>query len=72
MRVPLIVARYGGTPQLAARVEEVVRSQQNNDTAVAVGQAAAAILERVVVQVGHCGLALPAAVMAEGGVAAAR
>ncbi|EFN53530.1 hypothetical protein CHLNCDRAFT_136632 [Chlorella variabilis] len=40
--------------KLAARVEEVVRSQQNNDTAVAVGQAAAAILERVVVQ--GCGV----------------
>ncbi len=47
----MIVARYGGTPELAARVEEAVRTQQNNDTAVAIGQAAASILERVVVQV---------------------
>lgn len=50
VKVPVIVARYGGTPQLAERVEAAVRSQQNSDTAVAMGQAAAAILERVVVQ----------------------
>ncbi|KAL4447697.1 hypothetical protein ABPG75_004916 [Micractinium tetrahymenae] len=50
VKVPVVVARYGGTPQLAERVEAAVRSQQNNDTAVAMGQAAAAILERVVVQ----------------------
>lgn len=47
----MLVARYGGTPELAARVEAAVRTQQNNDTAVAMGQAAAAILERVVVEV---------------------
>lgn len=55
----MIVARYGGTPQLAERVEAAVRSQQNSDTAVAMGQAAAAILERVVVQVGQGGLRGP-------------
>lgn len=51
----MLVARYGGTPQLAERVEAAVRSQQNSDVAVAMGQAAAAILERVVVQVGTQG-----------------
>lgn len=51
-QVPVLVARYGGTSELAARVQEAVRSQQNSDAAVAMGQAAAAILERVVVQVG--------------------
>lgn len=45
----MLVARYGGTPELAARVEEAVRSQQNNDVAVAIGQAGAVILEQVVV-----------------------
>ncbi|KAI3424161.1 hypothetical protein D9Q98_009520 [Chlorella vulgaris] len=49
VKVPVLVARYGGTPELAARVEEAVRSQQNNDVAVAIGQAGAVILEQVVV-----------------------
>lgn len=51
LQVPVLVARYGGTAQLASRVEAAVRAQQNNDAAVAQGQAAAAILERVVVHV---------------------
>ena len=50
----MLVARYGGTPELMARVEEAVRSHQNNDMAVAVGQAAAAILEQVAFQVCVC------------------
>lgn len=50
----MIVARYGGTPQLLEKVEEAVRSQQNNGLAVSMGQAAARILERVVVEV-SCG-----------------
>ncbi|PRW50877.1 ADP-ribosylation Crystallin J1 [Chlorella sorokiniana] len=49
VKVPVLVARYGGTAQLASRVEAAVRAQQNSDAAVAQGQAAAAILERVVV-----------------------
>ena len=55
-QVPILVARYGGTPQLAARVEAAVRAQQNSDVAVAQGQAAARILERVVVEVSACRL----------------
>lgn len=51
LQVPVLVARYGGTAQLASRVAAAVRAQQNNDAAVAQGQAAAAILERVVVHV---------------------
>lgn len=50
-QVPVLVARYGGTAQLASRVEAAVRAQQNSEAAVAQGQAAAAILERVVVHV---------------------
>lgn len=49
-QVPVLVARYGGTPELAARVEAAVRSQQNSDVAVAQGVAAARILERVVAE----------------------
>ncbi|KAL4424390.1 hypothetical protein ABPG77_005633 [Micractinium sp. CCAP 211/92] len=58
VKVPVLVARYGGTPQLAERVEAAVRSQQNSDVAVAMGQAAAAILERVVVQGSSVGEAI--------------
>lgn len=50
-QVPVLVARYGGTAQLASRVEAAVRAQQNSEAAVAQGQVAAAILERVVVHV---------------------
>ena len=51
LQVPVLVARYGGTAQLASRVEAAVRAQQNSEAAVAQGQAAAAILERIVVHV---------------------
>lgn len=51
LQVPVLVARYGGTAQLASRVEAAVRAQQNSEASVAQGQAAAAILERVVVHV---------------------
>ncbi|KAI7846445.1 hypothetical protein COHA_000056 [Chlorella ohadii] len=53
VKVPVLVARYGGTAQLASRVEAAVRAQQNSEASVAQGQAAAAILERVVVH-GAC------------------
>jgi len=47
-KVPLLVARYAGKPELLAQVEAAIRVQQNNDKAVAYGSAAARILERVV------------------------
>lgn len=49
--MPIVVARYGGTPELLSRVEEAVRTQQDSQVAVAVGQAAALVLEQVVVKV---------------------
>lgn len=48
VKVPPLVAYYAGSPALAAAVEQAVRVQQNNDLAVAVGLAAARILERVI------------------------
>lgn len=50
VKVPIVVARYGGTPELLSRVEEAVRTQQDSQVAVAVGQAAALVLEQVVVK----------------------
>lgn len=47
-KVPLLVARYAGKPELLPMVEAAVRVQQNNDKAAAYGTAAASILERVV------------------------
>lgn len=47
-QVPAIVAKYAGKPDLLEAVEEAVRVQQNNTYAVAVGLAAARILEKVV------------------------
>ncbi len=46
-QVPALVARYAGSPDLLAKVEEAVRVQQDLDYAVAVAQAAAKILEKV-------------------------
>ncbi|KAI8465601.1 MAG: ADP-ribosylation/Crystallin J1 [Monoraphidium minutum] len=47
-KVPLLVARYAGSPELMDKVEAAVRVQQNNDRAVLFGKAGAALLERVV------------------------
>lgn len=47
LQVPLITAIYAGTDELPAAVEASVRAQQNNDTSVALGLAAARILEKV-------------------------
>jgi hypothetical protein len=43
----VIAAKYAGKPELAVAVEAAVRAQQNNDTAVMYGLAAARILEQV-------------------------
>ncbi|KAG1667520.1 hypothetical protein FOA52_013710 [Chlamydomonas sp. UWO 241] len=48
-KAALIVARYGGTAELAPKMEAAIRVQQNNDDAVKYGLAAAAVLERVIV-----------------------
>lgn len=48
MQVPVITAMYAGSPELATAVEQAVRAQQNNDTSVSLGLAAARILEKVV------------------------
>lgn len=47
-QVPALVARYAGKPGLLQAVEAAVRAQQNNDVAVHIAQAAALLLERVV------------------------
>eukprot|EP00878_Enallax_costatus_P019783 GHUV01020885.1.p1 GENE.GHUV01020885.1~~GHUV01020885.1.p1 ORF type:complete len:325 (+),score=106.22 GHUV01020885.1:330-1304(+) len=47
-KVPLITAIYAGTEALPAAVEASVRAQQNNETSVTLGLAAARILEKVV------------------------
>ena len=46
-QVPVIAAKYAGKSDLPAAVEAAVRAQQNNDTAVMYGLAAARILEKV-------------------------
>lgn len=72
VKVPIVVARYGGTPELLSRVEEAVRTQQDSQVAVAVGQAAALVLEQVVVKLCGPGAAVgPAAGEPAGGHAAA-
>jgi len=47
VQVPAIAAVYAGTDALPAAVEAAVRAQQNNDTSVKLGLAAARILEQV-------------------------
>lgn len=47
VQVPVITAVYAGSPELPAAVEAAIRAQQNNDTSVALGLAAAKILEKV-------------------------
>ncbi|KAK9844004.1 hypothetical protein WJX81_001682 [Elliptochloris bilobata] len=49
VKVPLLVARYAATGQLAAAVEAAVRVQQASDAAVAAALAFAAVLERMIV-----------------------
>ena len=48
VKVPALSARYAGSPELALRVEEAIRVHQDDEVAVAVGVAAAKILERVI------------------------
>lgn len=50
-KVPAVVARYAGSPELPSAVEAAVRAQQSSDLAVQYGLGAARILERVVL--GH-------------------
>jgi hypothetical protein len=47
VQVPAIAAVYAGTDALPAAVEAAVRAQQNNDTSVKLGLAAARVLEQV-------------------------
>lgn len=44
----MVVAKYAGQAELLERVEAAVRTQQDSDVAVAFGQGAARILEKVV------------------------
>ena len=46
-QVPILLARYAGQPDSMQRVEEAIRTQQNNTDAVKYGLTAAKILERV-------------------------
>ncbi|KAK9830326.1 hypothetical protein WJX72_011026 [[Myrmecia] bisecta] len=48
VKVPVLVARYAGLPELPSKVEEAIRAHQIGTEAVATGLAAAYILERVV------------------------
>ncbi|XP_045200778.1 crystallin J1A-like [Mercenaria mercenaria] len=45
LRIVSVVALYAGRPEMLDRAEEVIRSTQNSDTSVAVGLAAARLLE---------------------------
>jgi hypothetical protein len=47
-KVPILVARYAGSPQLLDRVEDAVRMFQTSETALAACRLAARLLERVV------------------------
>ncbi len=48
-QVPLLVARYAASGQLAPAVAAAVRVQQDSDAAVAAALALAAVLERIIV-----------------------
>jgi hypothetical protein len=48
-QVPLLVARYAASGQLAPAVGAAVRVQQDSDAAVAAALALAAVLERIIV-----------------------
>lgn len=45
LRIVSVVALYAGRPEMLDKAEEVIRSTQNSDTSVAVGLAAARLLE---------------------------
>lgn len=47
-KVPLIVARYAGSPMLLSKVEEAVRIQQASDSVIAATRLAARLLEKVI------------------------
>jgi len=48
VKMPPIVALYGGTEELLDRVEQVIRITQNSEEAVGYGMATARILEKVI------------------------
>ena len=50
VKIVPIVAAYAGSPQMLERVADVVRVTQNNDLTVAYAQAAARVLERLILQ----------------------
>eukprot|EP00884_Botryococcus_braunii_P016370 jgi/Botrbrau1/3416/Bobra.0337s0049.1 len=49
VKVPVVMARYAGTPDLSSMVEDGVRVHQSHPDALSAAQAFAAILERIVV-----------------------
>jgi hypothetical protein len=47
VKAPIVVARYAGSPDFLAKVEETVRAHQNHDGAVRYGKAAALLLDHI-------------------------